>query len=90
VVTTRGVSGHPAAEPAPAAWQVAAQRVFTIHAGRYGQRRYAPNCGVKAMRWAGSGCAAGSVPVACVLSARGLVAGRHAPPRSTSRPLPPI
>ena len=27
-----------AAEPAPAAWQVAAQRVFTTHAGRYGQR----------------------------------------------------
>ena len=29
----------PAAEPAPAAWQVAAQRVFITHAGRYGQRR---------------------------------------------------
>ena len=29
----------PAAEPAPAAWQVAAQRVFATHAGRYGQRR---------------------------------------------------
>ncbi|MGI4736881.1 MAG: DDE-type integrase/transposase/recombinase [Janthinobacterium lividum] len=29
----------PAAEPAPAAWQVAAQRGFTAHAGRYGQRR---------------------------------------------------
>jgi len=28
-----------AAEPALAAWQVAAQRVFTTHAGRYGQRR---------------------------------------------------
>ncbi|TDN35874.1 hypothetical protein E4631_24630 [Hymenobacter sp. UV11] len=29
----------PAAEPAPAAGQVAAHRVFTIHASRYGQRR---------------------------------------------------
>lgn len=29
----------PAAELAPAAWQVAAQRVFTTHADRYGQRR---------------------------------------------------
>ncbi|TDN39622.1 hypothetical protein E4631_23050 [Hymenobacter sp. UV11] len=29
----------PAAEPAPVAWQAAAQRVFTTHAGRYGQRR---------------------------------------------------
>ena len=29
----------PATEPALAAWQVAAQRVFTTHAGRYGQRR---------------------------------------------------
>ncbi len=29
----------PAAEPIPVAWQVAAQRVFTAHAGRYGQRR---------------------------------------------------
>ena len=29
----------PAAEPARTAWQVAAQRVFTAHAGRYGQRR---------------------------------------------------
>ena len=29
----------PAAERAPAAGQVAAQRVFTTHAGRYGQRR---------------------------------------------------
>ncbi|AMR29557.1 hypothetical protein A0257_22300 [Hymenobacter psoromatis] len=29
----------PASEPAPAAWQVATQRVFTTHAGRYGQRR---------------------------------------------------
>jgi hypothetical protein len=28
-----------AAEPAPAAWQVAAQRAFTTHTGRYGQRR---------------------------------------------------
>ncbi|RZK30827.1 MAG: hypothetical protein EOO61_18780 [Hymenobacter sp.] len=28
-----------AAEPLPAAWQVAALRVFTTHAGRYGQRR---------------------------------------------------
>ena len=28
-----------AAEPTPLAWQVAAQRVFTTHAGRYGQRR---------------------------------------------------
>ncbi|TDN39143.1 hypothetical protein [Hymenobacter sp. UV11] len=27
------------AEPVLAAWQVAAQRVFTTHAGRYGQRR---------------------------------------------------
>lgn len=27
------------AEPASAAWQVAAQRVFVTHAGRYGQRR---------------------------------------------------
>ena len=27
------------AEPAPAAWQAAAQRVFATHAGRYGQRR---------------------------------------------------
>jgi hypothetical protein len=27
------------AEPALAAWQVAAQRIFTTHAGRYGQRR---------------------------------------------------
>ena len=27
------------AEPAPAAWQVIAQRVFSAHAGRYGQRR---------------------------------------------------
>ncbi len=27
----------PVAEPAPAAWQVAAQRVFTTHAGRYGR-----------------------------------------------------
>ena len=29
----------PAAEPASVAWQVAAQRVFTTHADRYGQRR---------------------------------------------------
>jgi putative transposase len=29
----------PAAAAAPAAWQVAAQRVFTTHAGHYGQRR---------------------------------------------------
>jgi len=29
----------PAAEPASTAWQVAAQRVFATHAGRYGQRR---------------------------------------------------
>jgi putative transposase len=28
-----------AVEPALAAWQVAAQRIFTTHAGRYGQRR---------------------------------------------------
>ena len=28
-----------AAEPPPPAWQVAAQRVFTTHVGRYGQRR---------------------------------------------------
>jgi len=28
-----------AAEPALPAWQAAAQRVFTTHAGRYGQRR---------------------------------------------------
>ena len=28
-----------AVEPAQLAWQVAAQRVFTTHAGRYGQRR---------------------------------------------------
>jgi len=28
-----------AGEQAPPAWQVAAQRVFTTHAGRYGQRR---------------------------------------------------
>ena len=28
-----------AVEPTPLAWQVAAQRVFTTHAGRYGQRR---------------------------------------------------
>jgi putative transposase len=29
----------PVDEPAPPAWQAAAQRVFTSHAGRYGQRR---------------------------------------------------
>lgn len=29
----------PAAELALPTWQVAAQRVFTTHAGRYGQRR---------------------------------------------------
>jgi putative transposase len=29
----------PTPGPVPAAWQVAAQRVFTTHAGRYGQRR---------------------------------------------------
>jgi len=75
-----------AEQPLPA-WQVAAQRVFATHAGRYGQRRLRAQ-----LRREGHamGCAIGLVPAAYGPSVPGSVPGRRAPRRLTRRPWQPL
>ena len=69
-----------AAARTPAAWQVAAQRVFTTHAGRYGQRRLRAQLRRE-------GHAVGRQRLRCWLSASGLRAlctrVSTRPPRTT-------
>ncbi|QKG53482.1 IS3 family transposase [Hymenobacter sp. BRD67] len=77
-----------AAGQALPAWQVAAQRVFTTHAGRYGQRRLRAQLrregyAVGRQRLRGWLSASGLRALCTRLSTR-----PRAPPRLTRRPLP--